>query len=157
MAIINGGYKEYKLINGLVVALQNTPTQTVVTKLRVNYGSSHEKEGEEGLAHFLEHCLVTGGSQKYDPISADKINGSFGYSNAFTNIGRTFFEGQMLAEDLGKWLEYISEHIFRPRFDLERVNSERMRVLREISDSKSSPTHLDSQEYNAVFYRGHPK
>ena len=71
-------YRKYRLENGLVVALQDTSTQTVSTKLIVNQGSSHEKEGEEGLAHFLEHCLVTGGSQKYDPISADKINGSFG-------------------------------------------------------------------------------
>jgi len=37
---------EYKLDNGLVVALQNTPTKTVAVKLRVNYGSSYEKNGK---------------------------------------------------------------------------------------------------------------
>ena len=41
----------HKLDNGLVVALQNTPTKTIAAKLRVNYGSSHEREGEEGMAH----------------------------------------------------------------------------------------------------------
>ncbi len=157
MAIINGKYREYKLDNGLVVALQNTPTQTIATKLRVNFGSSHEKEGEEGMAHFLEHCLVTGGSQKYDPIIADELRGSFGYSNAFTNIGRTFFVGQMLTEDLETWLEYVSDHTLRPRFDLERVNGERERVLREISDAKSNPTYLANREFDTAFYRGHPK
>src|SRR3989344_2060920 len=99
MTIINGNYQEYKLNNKLVVALQNTSTQTIAAKLRVNYGSSHEEEGEEGMAHFLEHCLVTGGSSKFDPIEADKIRGLFGYSNACTNIGRTLFVGEMLAED----------------------------------------------------------
>ena len=117
MTIINGGYREFKLDNGLVVALQKTPTQTVAAKLRVNYGSSHEREGEEGLAHYLEHCLVTGGSSKYNPISADEIRGTFGYSNAFTNIGRTFFVGQMLTEDLETWMDYISDHVLRPGFD----------------------------------------
>lgn len=157
MAIINGKYKEYKLDNGLVVALQNTPTQTIAGKLRVNFGSSHEREGEEGMAHFLEHCLVTGGSQKYSPLTADEIRGSFGYFNAFTNIGRTFFVGQMLTEDLGTWLDYVSDHTLKPKFDKERVNGERERVLREISDAKSSPTYLADQEFNAIFYRGHPQ
>ena len=146
------GYRQYKLDNGLVVALQDTPTQTIVTKLRVNQGSSHEKEGEEGMAHFLEHCLVTGGSEKFDPLTADQIRTSFGYSNAMTNIGRTITIGQMLSEDLEAWLDYTSNHIFKPRFDQERVDGERERVLREISDNKSSPTHIDNVKLNKLFY-----
>src|SRR3989338_9964362 len=106
MIKFNGDYKEYKLNNGLVVALQSTPTQIVAAKLRVNYGSSHERKGEEGMAHFLEHCLVTGGSEKFDPLTADQIRTSFGYSNAHTSVGRTFSIGQILSEDLETWLEY---------------------------------------------------
>lgn len=157
MTIINGGYKEYKLNNGLVVALQNTPTQTIAAKLRINYGASYEREGEEGMAHFLEHCLVTGGSKKYDPIQSDELRGSFGYSNAFTNIGRTFFVGEMLSEDFEKWLDFASQHTLYPRFEQDRVNGERERVLREISDAKSSPTYEASKEFNRLFYRNHPK
>ena len=157
MAIINGKYREFKLDNGLVVALQRTPTHTISAKLRVNYSSSHEREGEEGLAHYLEHCLVTGGSEKYDPIRADELRGSFGYSNALTNIGRTFFVGQMLTEDLNNWLDYTSEHVLRPRFDKDRIDGERERVLREISDAKSNPAYQAGQEFNSIFYREHPK
>ena len=157
MTTINSDYREYKLDNGLVVAFQSTSAQTVVAKLRINYGSSHEKEGEEGLAHFLEHCLVTGGSSKYDPITADSIRCSFGYSNAFTNIGRTNFIGQILSEDLESWLDYTSDHVFRPRFDRDRVNGERERVLREISDRKSNPVYSAQMEFNNIFYREHPK
>ncbi|MBU4070311.1 MAG: insulinase family protein [Nanoarchaeota archaeon] len=157
MPVINGKYRQYELENGLVVALQNTPTQTIASKLRVNFGSSHEREGEEGMAHFLEHCLVSGGSQKYDTLTADDIRGSFGYFNAFTNLGRTFFVGQMLTKDLETWLDYTSDHTLRPRFDKERVDGERGRVLSEISDTKSNPTHYANQKFNAIFYRGHPK
>ena len=150
-------YKEYKLDNGLVVALQDTPTKTIAAKLRVNYGSSHENIGEEGLAHFLEHCLVTGGSEKYDPKTVDEIRGSFAYSNAFCNIGRTNFVGQILSEDIELWLDCASDHAFRPRLDLERVNGERERVLREISDTKSNSMYPVNVEFNKIFYRDHPK
>ena len=49
MAVINGQFREYKLDNGLVVALQETPTQTIAAKLRVNYGTAHERDGEEKM------------------------------------------------------------------------------------------------------------
>ena len=157
MAVINGNYKEYKLENGLVVALQNTPTQTVFAKLRVNQGAYNELPGEEGMAHFLEHCLVTAGSKKYDPVKADLLRSSLGYTNAFTKIGRTFFVGEMLGEDLGIWLDYTSDHIFNPRFDEARVNGERGRVLREISDQKSNPYYKHQKEFSKIFYQDHPK
>ncbi len=157
MTVINKGYSEFKLDNGLIVALQEKPTQTISAKLRVNYGPFHEMKGEEGLAHYLEHCLVTGGSEKYDPLCADEIRGSFGHSNAFTSLGRTFFIGQMLNEDLDIWLDYISEHIFRPRFDKSRIEGERERVLREISDAKSNPAYLANKEFKNIFYGCHPK
>ena len=157
MALMNGNYREYNLENGLVVALQNTPTQTVSGKLRVNSGASHEREGEEGLAHFLEHCLVTGGSEKYDPKSADDVRSSLGNSNAFTSIGRTMFVAEMLSEDTGLWLDYVSNHVFKPRFDSERFNGERERVLREISDAKSNPIYSSTKEHNQIFYGDHPK
>ena len=109
------------------------------------------------MAHFLEHCLVTGGSQKYDPVQADELRGSFGYSNASTNIGRTFFVGEMLSEDFEKWLDFASQHALYPRFEQDRVNGERERVLREISDAKSNPTYEANKEFNGLFYRTHPK
>jgi predicted Zn-dependent peptidase len=156
MTIINGDFRHYELDNGLVVALQNTSTQTVSAKLRVNYGASHQKLGEEGMAHFLEHCLVAGGSEKYDPFQADRIRGGFGMLNACTNTGRTFFIGEMLSEDLQDWLDYTADHTLHPRFDADRVNAERQRVLREISDAKSRPDYLREREFTGALYGNHP-
>jgi len=157
MEELNGNLREYKLDNGLVVALQNTPTKTISAKLRVNYGASHELEGEEGMAHFLEHCLFTGGSEKYDSIRSKEIDGEFGYTNASTNIGRTFFVGDMLSGDLELWLDYVSNMTLKPRFDEVRVNEERGRVLSEISDKKSDPNYPRAKEFREAFYGKHPK
>lgn len=156
MAILNGKYKEYKLNNGLTVVLQTTPSQTIAGRLRVNQGAYHEKKGEEGIAHFLEHCLVTGGSKKYTPIQGDKIANSLGFVNAETSLGRTSFIGGMLNEDVNLWLDYLSDHIFNPRLDIKRVNGERERVLREISDKKSNSLYSFNRELYKTFYREHP-
>lgn len=149
-------YREYKLSNGLVVALKNTSTKTIASKFRMNYSSFHEKIGEEGFAHFLEHCLVTAGSGKYNPNETEDMRNSFGKFDAYTALGRVCFESKMLSEDFEKWLDFVSQHAFFPRFDEEKVNGERGRVLREISDQKSNPSYLANREFNNLFYNDHP-
>ncbi|MBX4196148.1 insulinase family protein [Candidatus Pacearchaeota archaeon] len=155
--MITEEYREFKLENGLVVALRNTPTQTIMGKLRVNFGFVHQKPGEEGLSHLLEHCLVTGGSSKYDVREADSMRRKLAKMGASTNVGRTTFFGGTLCEDFENWLAYVSDHTLNPRFDQERLNGERGRVLREISDSKSDPSYAIKSAFIPVFYRGHPK
>ena len=91
MAKINGNYQEVRLDNGLFVALQKTPTKTVSGALRVWHGALNEQPGEEGIAHFLEHTIMTGGSQKYSQKKADQVMNSFGSFNAYTGLDRTYF------------------------------------------------------------------
>ncbi|MEK6859506.1 MAG: pitrilysin family protein [Nanoarchaeota archaeon] len=157
MTILNGNFRHYELDNGLVVAMQETPTQIIDGKLRVNYAAVHEADNERGLAHFLEHCLVTGGSQKYSPSESDRLRGDFGYTNAQTAVGRTIFPVKILPEDLEPWLDLISDSVFNPRLSPDRVEGERGRVIREISDSKSNPHYSSYREISDLFYRGHPK
>lgn len=152
MTTINGNYREFRLDNGLFVALQETPTQTVSGRLRIWHGALSEKQGEEGLAHLLEHTLMTGGSKKYNPERVDEIRGTFGSFNACTGLERMFFPVDMLAEDSKLFLEYISDAVFHPRFESTRVEEERQRVLRETADAKSNPNFKDYQAYNKAFF-----
>ena len=152
MATISGNYREFRLDNGLFVALRETPTQTVSGRLRVWHGALNEEKGEEGIAHFLEHTLMTGGSQKYDPERADEIRGTFGSFSAFTGLERTFFPVDMLAEDSQLFLEYVSDAAFNPRFATSRVEEERKRVLRETADAKSNSGFKDSKACEEAFF-----
>ena len=155
--ILNNGFMPYELDNGLVVALQTTPTQTITGKLRVNFGPCNESKTEEGLSHFLEHCVMSAGSKDFSALESDKVRKSIGYSNAFTDQKSIFFPVNMLAEDLETWLKFISDISFSPRFDKERVEAERQRVLREIADAKSSKYFIKERELSDLFYRGHKK
>ncbi len=158
MTTIKGNYREFKLDNGLFVALQETPTQTISARLRVWHGALNEKKGEEGIAHFLEHTLMTGGSQKYTHEQADEIRGTFGSFNALTGLDKTFFPVDMLAEDSQLFLEYISDAAFNPQFESSRIEEERQRVLRETADTKSNSVFNNhTKSYgNAVFGENSP-
>lgn len=156
MVALNGKFREYRLDNGLYVALQETPTKTIAGRLRVKYGSLHEREGEEGLAHFLEHTLMTGGTKKYSPEQTDRIRGNLGYINAFTGLDRTFIPMDILPEDIDQYLDFVSDAAFNPRFDSARIEQERRIVLREIADEKSAPSFKDNQEYQKALLGGYP-
>ena len=157
MTTINGNYREFKLDNGLLVALQDTPTQTVSGRLRVWHGSLNEQPGEEGIAHFLEHTLLSGGSSKYTPEQSNKIMGTFGFFNAYTGLQKTFFPVDMLAEDTELFLNYISDAAFNPIFDKIKVEEERQRVLRETSDAKSNYLFKERRAYDdALFGKDSP-
>ena len=152
MSTLNGNYRELTLDNGLVVALQSTPTQTISGRLRVHHGGLHEREGEEGLAHFLEHTVMKGGGRKFAPDAAERIMGTFGNINASTSSYETRFPVGMLADDLELYLDFISDVVFHPRFELERVNQERQRVLRETADAKSNPAFQDNKDFMDALY-----
>ena len=152
MAALNGNYRVLALDNGLAVALQNTPTQTISGRLRVHYGGLYEREGEEGLAHFLEHTVMKGGGRKFAPDAAERVMGTFGNINATTSSHETRFLVGMMADDLELYLEFISDVVFHPRFDLGRVNQERQRVLRETADAKSNPTFQDYKDFRDALF-----
>lgn len=152
----NPRYTQFKLDNGLVVALQNIPGYMIYAKLNVNYSVFHEKNSEQGMSHFLEHCLVTGGSKNYTPQQANNLRDT-GFMNAFTSLGKIQFVADMLTEDFETWLDLTSDHIFNPRFDVQRVEGERKRVQREIADSKSGILYGYQKVFNKLFYGNHPK
>lgn len=153
----NDYYREFRLNNGLLVALKETPTQTVAGKLRIHHSALNEMPGEEGLAHFLEHNLMSGGSKKLSPEECDNIRNFFGMFNAYTSRNQMYFPVDMLKDDTPLFFEFVSEITMNPRFDQSRFNQEKQRVLREISDKKSKPDFKDNNEYrDAIFGKNSP-
>ncbi|MBI4175795.1 MAG: insulinase family protein [Candidatus Aenigmarchaeota archaeon] len=156
MAVLNGNCREFQLDNGLIVALQETPTETVYGRLRIDHGAIHEREGEEGIAHFLEHCLMTGGSAKYSPADVEKIRGNIGYGNATTTLEKTEIPFDLLADDLELYLDFVSDAAFSPLLDADTMNQERVRVLREIADDKSNPDFKDNRDFKEALVGAGP-
>ena len=105
---MNDDYEEFTLENGLKVGLKRTPTETIYGCLRVFHGAVHEKPGEEGLAHFLEHSLMSGGTQKYSPDEVECLLTQLHDHNAGTTLDHTVFYADMLPEGLETFLDLYS-------------------------------------------------
>jgi predicted Zn-dependent peptidase len=148
MQPFNETYTQFRLDNGLLVRLQKTSTESFCTSLRFHYGALHEKKGKEGLAHFLEHILASGGTQKYDYGVSQKLKDAFGYFNAYTSRGKTRFVIDSEISDLSLALDFLSQISFYPGFESHVIEQQRKVVLREIADDKSQPDFIDNRAYN---------
>ncbi|MBI2666458.1 insulinase family protein [Candidatus Woesearchaeota archaeon] len=95
---------------------------------------------------------MKGGGRKFAPDAAERVIGTFGNINASTSSYETRFPVGMLADDLELYLDFISDVVFQPRFDLGRVNQERQRVLRETADAKSNPAFQDNKDFMDALY-----
>lgn len=136
-------FETHALSNGLVVALQLTNSENIFGNLRINHGALHEKTGEEGTAHFLEHMLIEGGTEKYTPEEQAIIKGRFGYANAFTSRSRTMIPWGMISSDLEVYLNMASQMTFSPRFDEKVLDQQKGVILSEVSRKKGAPAFYD--------------
>lgn len=152
----NGDYREYKLDNGLHIILLDRQDRIINGYLAVDFGALNEERGEEGLVHFLEHNLMNGGTKKYPSEDISKIRDRLAHTNAITNLDRTTFPVEMLAEDLELYLDLISEVIFNPKFDEKMFEQQRQRVLREISEKRSDSAYQDMRDYRKALFLDHP-
>ncbi len=149
-------YQDFTLDNGLKVALYRRPSATVSARLRVHMGALSEGEGEQGLAHLLEHALMMGGTSKYSPEQCDEVRGSLASYNAITKSAQTYFPVDIMPEDLEPYLDIVSDLVFHPRLDKTRIDEERKAILREISEIKSAPGCRDEEEYNIALLGNGP-
>jgi len=152
MGILDEGYSEYRLENGLQVAMQSTPTKTIYGGLNVWCGALNQKPGEDGLVHFLEHCIMMAGTNKYTPEQVGQIRPLFGAIGASSSQDNTVMPFGILSEDIEMALDFVSETMFYPRFDEKYVEQERQRVIREIFDRRLGVHYGQVREYLRAVY-----
>lgn len=149
---INMNNKMKKLENGFKFTLLKTPTKTITGRLRIKFGALDEYEDEYGLAHLLEHVIMTGGNKKYSVEQSSEIRSLLHNTNAHTSHTQTTFTIDTLSENFELFLDYISNCVFNPIFNEEKIEEEKKRVLREIADIKSSADYNDFQKYQETYY-----
>ena len=146
-------YEEFSLDNGLRVFLKDTGAPTVFGRLRVKHATLNERAGEEGLAHFLEHMVLNGGTEKFSPEDQNNLYKSFGFSNGFTSKTSTMYPVGMFSEDIGRWLDYITQTVFHPRFDDLALTQQGEVVCREMERKFGSPGFQDFREMRELLTR----
>ena len=128
------------LANGVTywVRPHATPPGKITLWMRVGTGSLNEEDGQEGLAHYLEHMAFKG--TEHFPAGElisyfESIGLRFGqHQNAFTGFDQTTYTLSLpdtRPETLDKGLLYLADIASRMRLATEDVDKERSVILEE--------------------------
>jgi zinc protease len=139
------------LANGVTywVRPHATPPGKLTLWMRVGTGSLNEEDGQEGLAHYLEHMAFKG--TEHFPAGKlisyfESIGLRFGqHQNAFTGFDQTTYTLSLpdtRPETLEKGLLYLADIASRMRLAAEDVDKERSIILEETRARKGVQQRL---------------
>ncbi len=150
------GINEYRLKNGLSVLLFADPSkETVTVNITYKVGSLHEKYGETGMAHLLEHMLFKG-SKKHKNIPHE-LSEHGANPNGSTTVDRTnYFETFLATEENIDWaLDLEADRMVNSFIAKADLDSEMTVVRNEFERAENSPFRVMMQKMMAAAYAWH--
>lgn len=129
------------LDNGLTVLTKEVRTAPVVTaQVWYRVGSRDEGEGENGIAHQLEHMLFMGTKER--PINFSHLfNGLGGYSNAFTYYDQTVYINTIERDKLQALLTLEADRMQNALISAEKLETEKQVVVSELQGVENRPKY----------------
>lgn len=145
-----------QLENGLVVVTREShASPTVSCMLWYRVGSRHERAGQTGLSHFLEHMLFKG-TERFRKGEIDLLtmkNG--GSNNAFTSYDFTAYYFNFASDRWETAIDIESDRMAHTVFEPGEFEAERQVIIEELKGRLDQPWGQLLQELNATAFRRH--
>jgi len=146
-----------RLPNQLQIAYQPVPwSHTVSVGIWIGAGTKDEEEGEEGIAHFIEHVLFKGTKRRTGRQVAQLIDALGGNIDAFTEKELTCFYMRVLPEHLPQGLSLLKELLTEPLLRPKDIEVEKSIILAEIQNLEDTPEELVGEIFFEALWDGHP-
>jgi predicted Zn-dependent peptidase len=145
-----------ELPNGIRMVHVHTGGPVAHVAVYVNAGTRDEPEGQNGLAHFIEHTLFKGTKKRKAYHVLTRLENVGGDLNAFTTKEETCIYATVLSEHFSRAIELISDIIIRPTFPDHEIRKEKDVILDEINSYKDTPSEEIYDVLEEQVFRNHP-
>ena len=122
----------HNLPNGVQIVHRPTPSPVVYVGLMIGAGTRHEHPNENGMAHYIEHCLFKGTEHYSARQIINHIEGIGGEINAYTTKEETTFYAATLNNHFRTTLHLLADMVLRPTFNKKETDKEVTVILDEI-------------------------
>ncbi len=133
--------------------MPDTPLTCV--DLWVRAGSSTERLGEEGIAHFLEHMVFKGSTTHQAGEFDRKIEALGGSSNAATGFDDVHFHVLIPPKVVLPAIDLLLDLVLKPALLIEAFEMEREVVLEEMAQHNDQPDEKVFQELLSTCWSKH--
>jgi len=144
------------LPNGVKIVHRRTPSPVAYVGVMVGAGTRDELPEENGMAHYIEHCVFKGTAHHSARQIIHAIEGVGGEINAYTTKEETTFYAATLCEHVQLTMHLIAEMMLEPAFKKEETDKERMVILDEIESYNDQPSELIYDDFESLVFAGSP-
>ncbi|SHI55290.1 M16 family metallopeptidase [Desulfosporosinus lacus] len=150
-------YKKTLLPNGVrIITEEIDHVRSAALGIWVGAGSRDEREGFEGISHFIEHMFFKGTEHRSARALAESLEAVGGQLNAFTTKEYTCYYAKVLDEDLDLAIDVLSDMFFSSLFDEKEIEKEKNVVIEEIKMYEDSPDELIHDVFSECVWNDHP-
>ncbi len=145
----------FELSNGIKVVYLQRKAHVAHLGVMIHAGSRFERPDEQGLAHFIEHCIFKGTQKRtaFDVFSdLDRVGGEL---NAYTNKEEIAVHASFRKEHFFIASELIGDILQNATFPKEELQKEKEVILDEIRSYLDNPAERIHDEFEAHLYEGH--
>ncbi len=128
-----------KLKNGIVVVMEKRELPVVALSITNRFGGAFEESKIKGIAHFIEHLVLTGTKTRTHEDISREIEKRGGLLNAFTAHEVTSFWFKLPSEHLFAGLNVLTDIINNPIFDKDKFEKEKKVIIEEIKMYHDNP------------------
>lgn len=146
----------YKILaNGAKIVHLQTPSPVVYCGIMVGVGTRSESPEQNGMAHYIEHCVFKGTHRHTARQLIQEIEGIGGEINAYTTKEETTFYAATPREHYRHTMHLIGEMVMHPTFPRHETDKEVGVILDEIESYNDSPSELIYDDFESMIFRGH--
>lgn len=145
----------FELSNGIKVVYLKREAYVAHLGVMVHAGSRFEQPNEQGLAHFIEHCIFKGTKKRtaFDVFSdLDRVGGEL---NAYTNKEEIAVHASFRKTHFSIAAELIGDILQNSTFPEEELKKEKDVILDEIMSYLDSPVERIHDDFEAHIFKGH--
>lgn len=143
------------LSNGIRVCTEAWSNQTASVGVFIGSGSRNETLESSGSAHFLEHLMFKGTSNRTRVQLETEVENLGMQLNAYTSREHTVVHSQCFPKDTAKAIEIIGDMVSNSRFDSQAIELERETITQELEETNKDffETLMENVYFN--IYREH--
>lgn len=142
------------LPNGVQIVHRKTNSPVVYVGLMIGAGTRHEQANENGMAHYIEHCVFKGTEHYNARQIINHIEGIGGEINAYTTKEETTFYAATLRNHFRTTLHLLADIVLHPTFNKKETDKEVTVILDEIESYNDSPSELIYDDFENMVFEG---
>ena len=144
----------HNLPNGVQIVHRLTSSPVVYVGIMIGAGTRHEQPEENGMAHYIEHCVFKGTEHYTARQIINHIEGIGGEINAYTTKEETTFYAATLSNHFRTTLHLLADMVLRPTFNKKETDKEVTVILDEIESYNDSPSELIYDDFENMIFEG---